>query len=66
MRLPFISDEGSCVVSSLINNTHISEVVLTLSSDMEVSSDNNLTELDYHSNMVILGKKTPLSLNQIE
>ena len=49
------SIEGSCVVSSLVPNAHISEVILTIASDMEASFDNPRTELDSHANMVVLG-----------
>ena len=36
---PSISDEGSCVVSSLVPNAHISEVILTTALDIEASID---------------------------
>ena len=43
------------MVSSLTPNAHISEVILTPTSDIEVSSDDPRTELDSHANMVVLG-----------
>ena len=43
------------MVSSLVPNAHISEIILTLASDMEIPSDNPRKELDSHTNMVILG-----------
>ena len=52
---PSTYDEGSCLVSILMPNAHISEVILTRSSDMESSSDDLRTELDSHANMVALG-----------
>ena len=43
------------MVSSLVPNTYISEVILTTASDMEASCDDPRTELDSHANMVVLG-----------
>ena len=43
------------MVSSLVPNAHISEVILTPALDMEVSIDDTRTELDSHANIVILG-----------
>ena len=42
------------MVSILMLNSHISEVFLTTVSDMEASSDDTRTELDYRANMVVL------------
>ena len=53
-----MSDEGSCVVSSLMPNAHISEVMLVLTSDVGASSDDPRTELDSHANMVVLGSNS--------
>ena len=50
-----MSDEGSCVVSSVMHNAQISEVGLTPTLDMEASSNDPLTELDSHANVVIVG-----------
>ena len=43
------------MLSRLVPNTHISEVILTPTSDMEASSNNPRTELDSHANMVVPG-----------
>ena len=43
------------MVSSLVPNTHISEVILIPVSGIEVSSDNLRTELDSHASTVVLG-----------
>ena len=43
------------MVSSLVPNAHISEVILTLASGMDASSDNIRTELCSHASMVVLG-----------
>ena len=43
------------MVSSLVPNAYISEVILTAASDMESSFDVPRTELDSHANMVVLG-----------
>ena len=43
------------MVSSLVPNAYISEVILTTASDMEASFDDPRTELDSHANMVVLG-----------
>ena len=45
-------------MSSLMANAHISEVILTPTSDMEVSSDDPRTELDSHANVVVLGSNS--------
>ena len=50
-----MSDEGSCVASSLIPNAHMSEVVLILALYVETSSDDPRKELDAHDNVVVLG-----------
>ena len=46
------------MVSSLVPNAHISEVILTPASDMEASSDDPRKELDSHTNMVVLRSKS--------
>ena len=56
-NVPSISDEGSYGVPSLKPNTHISEVVLSPTLDMEEYSDPRI-ELDSHTNMVILGSNS--------
>ena len=43
------------MVSSLVPNAHISEVILTLASDMEAFIDDPRTETDSHANIVVLG-----------
>ena len=53
-----MSDEGSCLVSSEVPNAHISEDILTSTSDIEASSDNPRIELDSHANMVVLGQNS--------
>ena len=58
MRYPSISDEGSCVVPSLVSKAHISEVILTPTSEMEASSDDPLTALDSDVNVVVLGSNS--------
>ena len=55
---PSISDEGSCVMSILVPNTHVSEVTLTPMLDMEASSDDPRKEFDYHANVVVLGSNS--------
>ena len=52
---PYISNEESCVVPSLLPNAHISEVILILASDIEASSDDLRTELDSYASIVVLG-----------
>ena len=42
-------------MSRLVLNAHVSEVILTPTSDMEASSDDPRTTLDSHANMVVLG-----------
>ena len=55
---PSAFDEGSCVVSSEMPNIHISKVILAQISDVEASSDDPRTELDCHSNIVIIGSNS--------
>ena len=52
---PCISDEGSCVVSSLMPNACISEEVLTPASDVETSSDDPRMESCSNASMGVLG-----------
>ena len=46
------------MVSSLIPNAYISKLILIPASDMNASSDDPRTELDSHTNMVILGSNS--------
>ena len=43
------------MVSSVVPNAHISQVILTPASNMEASIDDPRTELESHANMVVLG-----------
>ena len=45
-------------MSRLMPNAHISEVILTPTSDIEASSDDARKELDSHANMVFLGSNS--------
>ena len=46
------------MVSSSVPNVHISEVIFTPISDMEVSSDDSRTELDSHTRIVVPGSNS--------
>ena len=43
------------MVSSVVPNAHVLEVILTPVLDMDKSIDDSRTELDYHDNIVVLG-----------
>ena len=43
------------MVSNLVPNAHISEVILTPTLDMKACSDDLCVELDSHANLVVLG-----------
>ena len=46
------------MVSSAMPNAHMSDVILTPTSGVEVSSDDPRMELNSHGNIVVLGSKS--------